>query len=129
MHNFENTVAMSRRTLAFLGVAILNPKWRYWRFYLFIVLLSYPIVNGAIMAMIAIRMGNEKLYSTCIYVMFPNTMVLVKLLIMVTEGGAFNVVMNWVQRCFETKYGVRAVDEIWTEISEQCTKTTILVTR
>lgn len=129
MHNFESTVSISKATFSFLGIGLLNPTWRYWRIWLFLLCLCYPIVNGAIMALIAMRMGNQELYSTCIYVMFPNTMVLVKLVVLVAEGRDFNLLMDWVRTCFTKRYGIEVVDDIWKEIREKCMQTTITVTR
>lgn len=129
MTNYNQTVSISRSLFSYVGIAIINPKWSYWRFWLFILLLGYPIVNGGIMASIAMQIGYQKLYSTCIYVMFPNTMVFVKLLVVVVLRRDFNSLMDWVKRCFETKYGIESVDRIWMEISEKCMNKTVLLTR
>lgn len=129
MQNYTRTVNISRSLFSFLGIAILSPKWRYWRFWLFIVLLGYPIVNGGIMASIAMQVGYQKLYSTCIYVMFPNIMVFLKLVVLVMSQREFNSLMDWVKRCFEQKYGIDVVDQVWAEVSEKCTNKTVLFTR
>lgn len=129
MSNYDRVITISRSLFGFLGVQILNPKWRYWRFWLFVIMLAYPIVNGGLMASIAMKIGYQKLYSTCIYVMFPNTMVLFKLLVLVASYSDFNSLMDWVKRCFEQRYGIPVVDGIWDEISEKCTKKTVLFTR
>lgn len=129
MDNFERTVAMCRATFGFMGTAILNPKWQYLHLCIFMTALCYPIVNGAIMAAIAMRMGNQRLYSTCIYVMFPNALVTVKLLILMFVWKEFNMLMHWMRKCFVRQYGIQVVDDIWSEINERCMRNTILVTR
>lgn len=81
------------------------------------------------MAFIAMQEGNQKLYSTCIYVMFPNTMVLVKLFVIMNNWIKVNLLMDWIKGCFETKYGIEVVDDIWKTISKVCMLKTIRVTR
>lgn len=130
MTKFDDTVRISRACFQLIGVPILNANgWRHAQLWLFNALLAFPIVNGAIAAAIALPAGDQRVYSTCIYVIFPNLMVQVKLLICVAKWREMNAIMTWVRGCFERRYSDGRVDAIWQDMSERCSRKAIIYTR
>lgn len=129
-HDYAAAVRITRACFQFIGVPILNTHgWHCGRFLLFSVLLAAPIVNGAIAAARALPAGDQRVYATCIYVIFPNLMVQVKLLICVCKWRDINALMAWVRGCFEQRFADAQVQRLWEEIAAAGARKAILYTR
>lgn len=128
---YDATVRLTGACFRLIGVPILNEHgWHPLRFCLFNVLLAAPIVNGAIAAALALPAGDQRVYSTCIYVIFPNLMVQVKLLICVAKWREMNAVLAWVRRCFDRRYPADGrIDALWQRMAERCSRKAIIYTR
>lgn len=128
--DFAAAVRITRACFQFVGVPILNGRgWHVGRFLLFNVLLAAPIVNGAIAAARALPAGDQRVYATCIYVIFPNLMVQVKFLICCAKWRDINALMAWVRWCFEQRFANRQVQQLWKEIAARGARKAILYTR
>lgn len=127
---YTAAVRLTGSCFRLIGVPILNAHgWHPVRFALFNVLMAIPIVNGAIAAAIALPAGDQRVFSTCIYVIFPNLMVQVKLLICAAKWRDMNAIMAWVRGCFGSSYTDRRIDAEWQRISVQCSRRAIIFTR
>lgn len=129
MNTYKENIKISKYCFKFIGVGILNSQWKPIRLCIFLILLTLPIINGGLLAAIIIKKGNVRVFSTCIYVMFPNTMVLIKLLICMALWRKFNELFEWIRFCFNEKYEETQINDIWNELCVECTRYTNIYTR
>lgn len=123
-------IQISRACFQFIGVPILNDDgWRIIRFVVFNLLVGLPIVNGIIAAALAFPAGELRIFGTCAYVIFPNLMVQVKLMICVVKWRGMNDIMAWVRDSFEERFEDARIDAIWQELTAQCSRKVVLYTR
>lgn len=124
--NYSTITKFPKLCFKFVGVGILNDDWNPIKLSILLILLITPIINGSILAVL--RTNDLKVFSTCIYVNFPNVQVLLKLVICIILHKNCNEMFNWIKNAFSTKYN-SIVDNIWIEISRKCIKYSILFTR
>lgn len=126
MENYSAITKFPRLCYKFVGIGILNDQWHPIILSIFLILLTTPIINGSILAVL--RTDDLKIFSTCIYVNFPNAQVLLKLMICIILHKNCNEMFNWIKMAFTKKYNL-IVDTVWQEISQQCIRYTIIFTR
>lgn len=126
MDSFGIITQFPRVCFKCVGIGILNGNWNPINLIIFLTLLTLPIINGSILA--TLRTDDLKVFSTCIYVNFPNGQVLLKLLICMSLFENCNEMFCWMKNCFSKKHDT-IVDAIWKEVSQQCVKHTIWFTK
>lgn len=129
MEIYSENIKISKYCFNFIGISILNKKWKLIRLCIFLILLTFPVINGGLLAAITMNTGNVKVFSTCIYVIFPNAMVLIKLLICMAMWTDFNALFDWIKDCFNQKYDEPQLNIIWNELCLECARYTNIYTR